>query len=155
MTKLPANVTRTLTIPVQILAFACMKGKEAIFFKTVQGLVLLQSKAPVVPTALSTTACLVTRLVEEAGMALLFSSMSPFDDLFSGDTKVFFDSLFLVFIPGCRRCWTSARTGGAASFSSIVGCLVQIPALERASTSSSGTSADQVSMSLLNLFALA
>lgn len=54
-------------------------------------------------------------------------------------------------IPGCRRCWTSARTGGAASFSSIAGCSASIHALEPANTSSCGTSAGQVSVSLLNL----
>lgn len=114
--------------------------------------------APAVPAALSTVACLMPGTDAEARTALLFSSLSPFDDPFGADTDVL---LFLCFlcvsacIPGCRRCWTSARTSGAASFSSIAGSSAQIRALEPANTSSCGTSAGQVSISLSNLFALA
>lgn len=70
-----------------------------------------------------------------------------------GTLKCFCFSVFCGVL-GCRRCWMSARTGGAASSSSTAGCSGWIRAPGPASTSSCGTSAGQVSISLPNLFAL-
>lgn len=58
--------------------------------------------APVVPTVLSTITCLVPGLVVEARMASPFSSLSPFDVPFTGDTDVLLFLCFLCAFPAAE-----------------------------------------------------
>ncbi|KAK4824286.1 hypothetical protein QYF61_013031 [Mycteria americana] len=61
------------------------------------GVVYKLTEAPAVPTALSTVAYLLPGPVEEARMALPFSSLSPFDYPLGGDTEMLFFSVSCVY----------------------------------------------------------